>query len=136
MNRFNNLHLLGVVFLLALAMLYLTVRTEGRIADAATENSKSEQLGKKIMQMKKTWDDAPAQTQRRIDRLLAGPVFKPYVAQKEKVRDVYRVKLRSVPAGHLDQLTTKLLNDTVPVKQLQIVRNSDKNVSMTVEFSL
>lgn len=135
MNKFNTLHLLGGLFLLALAMLYLTLRTEARIDEAAAENTRNEQLGKTIQQMKAAWD-TPAQTQQRIDRILGAPAFRTYVEQKEKARNVYRVKVRDIPAGVLDQLTTKLLNETVVIKQLQITRNNDRNASLTMEFSL
>lgn len=135
MNKFNSLHLLGAAFLLALAMLYLSLRTETRIDEAAADNGKTEQLGKTIQQMKTDWD-TPAQTQQRIDRILGSPAFRPYVAKKEKARDVYRVEVRNIPAALLDQLTTKLLNETVAFKQLQITRTSDRNASMSAEFSL
>jgi len=135
MNKRNGLQLLGVTFLLALAMLYLTVRTEARIADAAADNSRTEQLGKTIMQMKSAWND-PEQMQQRIDRILGTPAFRTYVEKKEKERNVYRVKIRNIPPGILDQLTTKILNETVAVKQLQLTRSSEQNASMTVEFSL
>ena len=135
MNKFNNLHLLGAAFLLALAMLYLSLRTETRIDEAAVDNGKTEQLGKTIQQMKTDWD-TPVQTQQRIDRILGSPAFRIYVAKKEKARDVYRVEIRNIPAALLDQLTTKLLNETVAFKQLQITRTSDRNASMSAEFSL
>ena len=135
MNKLNGLQLLGATVLLALAMLYLTVRTEKRIDEAAAVNSKTEQLGKAIMQMKSSWDD-PVQTQQRIDRIVGMPAFRPYVDKKEKDRNVYRVNVRNIPSGLLDQLTTKVLNENVALKQMQITRNSDRNASMTMEFSL
>ena len=135
MNKINGLQLLGATVLLALVMIYLTVRTENRIDEAAAENSRTEQLGKSIQQMKSSWDD-PAKTVQRIDRVLAAPAFRPYVEKKEKERSVYRVSIKNIPGGLLDQLTTKVLNEPVSVKQLQITRSSDQNASMTMEFSL
>lgn len=135
MNKLNSLHVLGLTFLLALLMMYKTVQTEGRIADAAAENSQTERLGKQILQMKTAWDD-PKKTQQRIDRLLSSPVFRPYVTKTEKSRNVYRARIQGVPAGMVDRLTTRLLNEPVALKQLQMARNGDENISMTVEFSL
>jgi len=135
MNKLNSLQILGITFLLALFMFYLTLRTEGRIADAAAENGKTERLGKQISQMKTTWAD-PKKSQQRIDRLLSSPVFKSYVTKTEKTRNVYRARLQGVPAEMADRLTTRLLNEPVALKQIQIARNGDENISISVEFSL
>ena len=135
MNKLNRLHVLGAVFVLALLMLFKTVQTQGKIADAAAENTKTEQLGKQITQMKSAWED-PKKMQQRIDQVMGNNAFKSYVTKKEKAQNVYRVRLQNMPAGVFDKLTTKLLNETVAVKQLQMTRSGEQNVSVTVEFIL
>lgn len=126
---------MGGTALLALIMFYLTVRTEHRIDAASAENVKMEQLGKSISQMKTAWDDSK-RTRQRIDRLFSSPIFKPYVTKTETSRDGYKATLKSIPAGMADRMTGKMLNESLAIKQLDFTRNSDENISMTVEFFL
>ena len=134
MNKINPLHLLIATVLLALLMLYITAETEKRTAAAADENLRTEQLGKRVAQMRQAWND-PKETQRRIDRLFASPLFKPYLGKTQKERNVYRTELHGVPPAVIDRLTTRLLNEPLALKQLQIAR-SGENVDLTVEFEL
>jgi hypothetical protein len=135
MNRFNTLHLLGLTALIAVIMFYQTVRTGHRIDAENAENIKMEQLGKALSQMKTAWDDSK-RTRQRIDRLLSSPVFKPYVTKTQTGRESYKVTLQAIPAGMANRMTGKMLNESLAIKQLDFIRNSDENISMTVEFAL
>jgi len=135
MNKINILYGLGIAVLLALLMIYKSVETQKRIAEAAAENTRMEQLGKSLSTMKADWKDAK-QMQQRIDSLLENSAFKQYVSKKEQKQNVFRVQIDNIPAKVFDRFTSKLLNETIAVKQLQVTRKGDQNASITLELFL
>lgn len=135
MNKINPLYTLGFFMLMALIMIYQSSAMDGKISDQAKKNAETELLGKKIMALKSRWKDS-AEAQRKIDAVLAHRTLAPSVTKRSKKSGIYHVQLSELNGKALNRVSAKLLNETVPLKSIKMVRNGDKNVTVDMEFAL
>ena len=135
MNKINPLYLLLFFALVALFMIYQTKRLESKTAVAVQHNTTLEKTGKQVHVLKEQWKDTKA-SQKRIDAILNQHQFKQKVVKKEKKKGVLHVQLDALSAAELDKLINKLFNESVSVKKVRMIRNADKNVTVSLEFNL
>ena len=135
MNKINPLYILGFFVLMAVLMMYENHRMEQKISAKAQQNAATQLLGKKVASLKARWKD-PKAAQRKIDAVLGVKPFESKVTKRQKKNGTYKVRVAELDARAVDTLVTKLLNETVSVKSMKIVRNGDKNVTVDWEFVL
>jgi len=135
MNKINPLYLLALFAFAALVLVVQTNALEDRISRQAQENAATQKLGKKIMALKSDWKESAASA-KKIDAVLGLRELSARVTSRERKGGVYKVVLSELNAREVDTLFAKLLNETLSVKSIDLVRNGDRNVSVTWEFSL
>ena len=135
MNKINPFYILGFFVLMALLMMYENHHMEQKISAKAQANAATQILGKKVASLKSRWKN-PKQAQKKIDAVLGLKQFSSKVRKRVKKSGVYKIEVAELNAREVDTLVTKLLNETVSVKSLKIVRNGDKNVTVDWEFAL
>ena len=135
MNKINPLYLLGIFIAVALLMMYESWAMEKKISRKAQENAQTEMLGKKVASLKTRWKD-PKKARSRIDAVLNMRPFASKAGERRYKSGVYKVTVKELSAQELDRLSAKLLNETVPFKRLEMLRNGDRNVTVTMEFAL
>lgn len=135
MNKINPLYTLGFFVLMAVVMIYQNSAMEEKISEQAQANAETELLGKQIAALKSQWKDSGAAT-RKIDAVLAQRAIAPKITSRTKKGGEYHVQVSELNAKALNTLTAKLLNESVPVKSVKMVRNGDKNVTVDLEFAL
>ena len=135
MNKINPLYLLLIFTSVALFMVYQTANVENKTAHAIRSNTVLEQTGKHVKVLKDHWKD-PKESQKRIDAILNKHAFKQKVSKKEQKKGTYYVQLDALTATELDKLTNKFFNESVSIKKMTMIRNGDKNVTVSLEFSL
>jgi len=135
MNKINPLYFLLFFTLVALFMVYQTKRVESETATAIQHNTTLEKTGKHVHMLKERWKDSKASL-KRINAILNQHQFKQKIVKKEKKKGIFYVQLDALSAAELDKLTNKLLNESVTLKKMSMIRNADKNVTVSLEFSL
>ncbi len=135
MNKIHPLYILGFFVLMVFFMVYESARTEEKISLKAQENARTQLLGKKIASLKERWKD-PAKARKKIDAILAAKPFAAKVRRREKKQGLYKIRIVELDARSLDRLTGKVLNETLTLKSMKMVRNGDKNVTVDLEFVL
>ncbi|RLA71543.1 MAG: hypothetical protein DRG24_05285 [Epsilonproteobacteria bacterium] len=135
MNKINPLYLLLFFALVALFMVYQTKHLESKTAIAIQHNTTLEKTGKRVHILKEQWKDDKA-SQKRIDSILNQHQFKRKVVKKEKKKGVLHVQLDALSAAELDKLINKFFNESVSLKKVRMIRNADKNVTVSLEFNL
>ncbi len=135
MNKINPLYLFLFFAFVALFMAYQSSQTELKTAYAAQKNSQLERTGKQIMSLKDQWNN-PQKAQKRIDSIISQRAFAKKITKKEHKKGKYRIEFKGLGAAQLDNLTTKLLNESLIINSLKIVRNNKKELIVVMEFAL
>ncbi len=135
MNKINPLYLLLIFASIALFMVYQTAHIENKTAHMIQSNTVLEQTGRHVKVLKDHWKN-PKESQKRIDAILGKPAFKQKLRKKEQKKGTYYVQLDALTAIELDKLTNKFFNESVSIKKMTMIRNGDKNVTLSLEFSL
>ncbi len=135
MNKINPLYIFAFFTLMAVFMIYENHRMEQKISARAQANAATQMLGEKVASLKSRWKD-PGSARKKIDKVLGLGMFASKVKVRERKRGVYKVVVSELKAREVDTLVTKMLNETLTVKTLKIIRNADKNATVAWEFAL
>ena len=135
MNKINPLYIFAFFTLMAVFMIYENHRMEQKISAKAQANAATQMLGEKVASLKSRWKD-PEAARKKIDKVLGLRMLASKVTVRERKRGIYKVVVSELKAREVDTLVTKMLNETLTVKTLKIVRNADKNATVAWEFVL
>lgn len=135
MNKINPLYTFAFFAIMALFMIFQSSGMDRKITEQAQQNAETELLGKQMGTLKARWKNT-AEATRKIDSILTQKKIAGHVKSKVKKQNVYTVRVSELSGTQLDWLSAKILNETLPVKSITMVRNDDKNVTVDLEFAL
>jgi len=135
MNNINPLYLLLFFTSVALFMIYQTSNMEKKTAYVIQQNTTLEKSGQYVKTLKDRWKN-PKESQKRIDAVLALREFKAKVTQKSYKKGIYHIELKELSSLQLDKFNNKILNESVSIKKMSLLRNADKTVTLIMEFIL
>jgi len=135
MNKINPLYILGFFVFVLLLMIYQNVKMQDKIVTATQQVSVVKQVGQEIASLKKHWKN-PTQAQKNIEALLNNRAFKTHVSKKEKKSNLYKIELKDINAATLDKFMSKILNEYVIVKKINIERSAEDKIKIAMELEL
>ncbi len=135
MNKINPIYILLFFISITLFMMYQSSSMQDKISEQEQKNSTILQSGKQLKVLQERWGDSQS-AKRDIDKVLELKQLSKKLKSATLDDGIYTIKLDALTAREVDTLTSKLLNLSVEIESINYKRDSDKSVSVEMEFVL
>lgn len=135
MRQINPLYI-SLLFVVVLLLVFIKLHNAKEDQNRAKSDLvKTEMMAKRIVALKRNWDDGKAR-ERALEKVLKASVLRNAGLIKKRKGKIITVTTKKVDAKAVEFLLNKLLNGTYAIRNIQLRRLNNEYASMRMEIEL
>jgi hypothetical protein len=135
MNKINPLYILLFFVFFAVIMAWMTSQKREQEQELLHEISLMRQEGEYIGALKSRWKD-DAKDLQKLERITKRIRAKGDDIKVKKEKGMYRLNMPVLTGSQAEKFVNDVLNETINLESLELVRTGDNNISLTLECQL
>ncbi len=135
MNKINPLYILLFFVFFAVIMAWMTSQKREQEQELLHEISLMRQEGEYIGALKSRWKD-DAKDLQKLERITKRITAKGDDIKVKKEKGIYRLDMPMLAGSQVEKFVNDVLNETINLESLELVRTGDNNISLTLECQL
>lgn len=135
MNKINPLYILLFFVFFAVIMAWMTSQKREQEQELLHEISLMRQEGEYIGALKSRWKD-DAKDLQKLERTTKRIRAKGDDIKVKKEKGMYRLDMPVLTGSQAEKLVNDVLNETINLESLELIRTGDNNISLTLECQL